>query len=165
MSLLLALLAAAPAPAAAETPMPPPGDAAPAAIVAGAKACIGTVTDPAGISARFAGWSDGIDGMSADDIKGMKAAGGRAYSRDNVRVALQPGAKGGCVVIAGNAAGLDKPALLSSLGKAIGVPVSTSGLTTLPNGEVMSAEVGERMAFILVTSRDQAKAQGEASEH
>ena len=132
-----------------------PGDLPPAAIpaiAAAAKACIGVAADPTLIAARFANWTATTAGMTAHEIAGMKEAGGRMLTRDNVRVALNPPPDAVCAVLTSITPDFDRQALAAALSQAAGVDVMANAPAKLSTGEIMTAEIGERSAMVLVTT-------------
>ncbi|MBN8808634.1 MAG: hypothetical protein J0I47_10450 [Sphingomonas sp.] len=153
--LLIAQAAGAPAPTPAPAPADPMADLQPAAeraIVAAAKACVGSTVDPAGQDARVAGWQDVTPAKA-----GMTKADGRILVRDNVKLIYKTGLDGGCVVMAKPDAAFDATAFYGDVGKSLGVTVVTdpqNPVTNLPNGEVLIVQVvdkdGTRLAMIVV---------------
>jgi hypothetical protein len=120
---------------------PTPELASEKAILAGAKACIGATIDPAGEDSRLRGWANAPANVASD----MKTDG-RVLSRDNVMLVVKPGIDGGCVIVAKADATFEKAVFYSDLNALTGVPVSSDPkqpMTTLPNGEMFIAVVGQ----------------------
>ena len=110
------------------------------AIVAGAKACLGTTVDPASQAARFAGWTP----ATPEQRKGMNTDGdANVVTHDNVLIAYKAGQDGGCVVMAEGDNAFDSATLYPQLSAALGatVPPSVAGAeptpVALPNGELI----------------------------
>lgn len=139
---LLATLTLA-TPAAAQTGGPASAlqnPATAAAIVAGAKACLGATVDPAGQPARLAGWTP----ATPDQRKGMNIGDdGELYVRDNVMIAYKPGTDGGCVVIARGSDTFDPMTFYPQVSAAVGAIVQPPAAgaepvpIALPNGETL----------------------------
>jgi len=111
-----------------------------AAIVAGAKACLGTTVDPAGQAGRLAGWVS----ATPEQRKGMHAdADADIVTRDNVLIVYKTGADGGCVVMAKGDNAFDPATLYPQISAVVGVtvpPPTADAKPTpvnLPNGELL----------------------------
>ncbi len=111
-----------------------------ATIVAGAKACLGTTTDPASQATRFAGWAP----ATADQSKGLNnGPDGTVLQRDNVLVIYKTGVDGGCVVMAKGDASFNPAAFYPQISAAVGATVQApipGGQPTpiaLPNSELI----------------------------
>jgi len=111
-----------------------------AAIVAGAKACLGTTVDPASQASRFAGWAP----ATPEQRKGMNTdSDANAVTRDNVLVAYKTGKDGGCVVMAKGDAAFDPATLYPQISAAVGATVQPLAAgaepapVALPNGELI----------------------------
>lgn len=131
------ILAAAPA-AAADGPNLQP--APQATIVAAAKACVGTTTDPASQATRFGGWAP----ATADQSKGLdNGPDGTVLQRDNVLVIYKTGIDGGCVVMAKGDASFNPATFYPQISAAVGATAQASipgGQPTpiaLPNSELI----------------------------
>lgn len=133
----LALVVATPA-MATDGPDLQPGPQA--TIVAAAKACLGTTTDPASQATRFAGWAPATAGQS----KGLNSGpDGTVLQRDNVLVIYKTGIDGGCVVMAKGDASFDPatfyPQVSAAIGATVQAPIAGSqpAPIALPNGELI----------------------------
>lgn len=111
-----------------------------AAIVAGAKACLGATVDPAGQAARLAGWAP----ATPEQRKGMSTdSDADVVTRDNVVIAYKTGQDGGCVVMARGDAAFDPATFYPQVGGAVGaaVPLPSADAKpapiALPNGEMI----------------------------
>jgi hypothetical protein len=139
---VLILLAA---PAAAEDG-PDPQPAPQAAIVAGAKACLGSTIDSSGQTARFAGWTP----ATPDQKKSVNVdSDGLVVVRDNVTIAFKTGAEGGCVVIAAAATDFDPATFYPQISTVVGAtvqPAETPAPITLPNGEIFIPVISPKTA-------------------
>ena len=134
-----AALSVAAAPAAADDG-PDLQPALQAAIVAGAKACFGTTVDPAGQTARLAGWTP----ATPEQRKGMNAdSDADVVTRDNVLIVYKTGPDGGCVVMAKGDNAFDSATLYPQVSAVVGatVPPPTADAkptpVNLPNGELL----------------------------
>jgi hypothetical protein len=136
------ILLAAPAAAADGDLLPAPQ----AAIVAGAKACLGSTIDPSGQAARFAGWVP----ATPDQKKSVNVDGdGIVVVRDNVMIAFKTGADGGCVVIATAATDFNPATFYPQISTAVGAtvqPAETPAPVTLPNGEIFVPVISPKTA-------------------
>ncbi len=140
------ILAAAPAVAADGPDLQP---APQAAIVAGAKACLGATVDPAGQAARLAGWAS----ATPDQRKGMNIGDdGDLYVHDNVMIAYKPGKDGGCVVIAKGNDAFDPTTFYPQVSAVVGATVQQPAAgaepvpIALPNGEMIIPVVTPKTA-------------------
>jgi hypothetical protein len=137
------ILAAAPA-AAADGPDLQP--APQATIVAGAKACLGATVDPAGLTARLAGWAP----ATPEQKKGVNVDGdANVVFRDNVMIAFKTGTDGGCVVLAAADAGFDPATFYPQVSAIVGAtvqPAETPAPITLPNGEILVPVISPKTA-------------------
>jgi len=131
------IVAAAPA-AAADGPDLQP--APQATIVAAAKACLGTTTDPASQATRFAGWAPATTNQS----KGLNnGPDGTVVQRDNVLVIYKTGVDGGCVVMAKGDASFNPATFYPQISAAVGatvqapIPSGQPTPTALPNSELI----------------------------
>ena len=111
-----------------------------ATIVAGAKACLGATVDPAGQTARLAGWTP----ATPEQRKGMSAdSDADVVTRDNVLIAYKTGQDGGCVVMARGDAAFDPATFYPQIGAAVGatLPPSMADVKPAPvalsNGEMI----------------------------
>ncbi|MGN6818240.1 MAG: hypothetical protein ACTHJR_06170 [Sphingomonas sp.] len=145
-SVSISIFAAPPAPADNGPDLQP---APQAAIVAGAKACLGTTVDPASQAARFAGWAP----ATPEQRKGMNTdSDANAVTRDNVLVAYKTGKDGGCVVMAKGDAAFDPATLYPLLSAALGATVPPPAAdakpapVALPNGEMIIPVVTPKTA-------------------
>ena len=134
-----AALSAAAAPAAADDG-PDLQPAPQAAIVAGAKACLGATVDPAGQTARLAGWTP----ATPEQRKGMSAdSDADVVTRDNVLLAYKTGPDGGCVVMAKGDGAFDPATLYPQVSAVVGATVPPPAAdakptpVALPNGEMI----------------------------
>ncbi|WP_174287099.1 hypothetical protein [Sphingomonas bacterium] len=111
-----------------------------AAVLAGARACVGATVDPAGQDARLTGWPSVI-GSDAD--KDPSGAAKRVASKDGVRLVVATGVDGGCVVDARGDAAFGPTRFYADLGKQVGVTIDKAKpVVDLPNGELMVVQVG-----------------------
>jgi hypothetical protein len=112
-----------------------------AAILAGAKACVGATVDPAGQDARLAGWPS-VTGNDPDkDPNGIDK---KVASKDGVRLVVKTGVDGGCVVQAQGNAQFDKAKFLADLSAQTGVTIDgTKPYVNLPNGELIVVQIGD----------------------
>lgn len=112
------------------------GPASQDAILAGAKACIGTTADPSGAADRLASWSPAPRGAFQTD--------GRALVRDHVLVAISPGVHGACIVSAEAAPGFSAKRLLADLQRLFGARLRSDAppVLVLGNGELMRINTG-----------------------
>lgn len=143
---VVALIVAAPA-AADDGPDLQP--APQAAIVAGAKACLGATVDPAGQAGRLAGWTP----ASPEQRKGMSTdSDADVVTRDNVLIAYKTGQDGGCVVMARGDAAFDPATFYPQVGAAVGATVSLPAADAkpapigLPNGEMIIPIIAPKTA-------------------
>lgn len=120
-----------------------------AAIVAGAKACLGSTVDPAGQPTRFAGWTP----ATPDQRKSVNVGDdGNLLVRDNVTIAYKPGKAGGCVVMARGDDAFDPttfyPEVSAVVGALVQPPVSGAepAPIALPNGEMIIPVVTPKTA-------------------
>lgn len=111
-----------------------------AAIVAGAKACLGATVDPAGQTSRLAGWSP----ATPEQRKGMSAdSDADVVTRDNVVIAYKTGQDGGCVVMARGDTAFDPTTFYPQISAVVGANVPQPAAdakpapVALPNGEMI----------------------------
>ncbi len=116
------------------------------AIVAGAKACLGTTVDPASQTTRLTGWAP----ATADQKKSANADGdANVVFRDNVMIAFKTGADGGCAVIATADAGFDPATFYPQVSAIVGAtvqPTDKPAPITLPNGEILVPVISPKTA-------------------
>jgi len=133
----LALVVATPAQA-VDGPDLQPGPQA--TIVAAAKACLGTTTDPASQATRFAGWAP----ATPDQSKGLNSGpDDMVLQRDNVLVIYKTGVDGGCVVMAKGDASFNPATFYPQISAAVGatvqapIPGGQPAPIALPNSELI----------------------------
>jgi|GEM_PF-2367233 len=112
-----------------------------AAIIAGAKACLGTTVDPAGQPGRFAEWA----AATPEQARGIKTDGA-VVTRDNVMVVYKAGKDGGCVAMAKGDDAFDAKSFDAQLSATVGaVGIEPNGKpVSLPNGELLIVTVSPK---------------------
>jgi hypothetical protein len=132
------ILIAAPAAAADSPDLKPTSQAA---IIAGAKACLGTTVDPVGQPGRFAEWV----AATPEQARGMKTDGA-VVTRDKVMVVYKTGKDGGCVVMAAGDDAFDAKSFTTQLSATVGaIGIEPNGKpVSLPNGELLIVTVSPK---------------------
>jgi hypothetical protein len=135
--LTLAMALAGQGPAKAQGPTLPPANAA--AIVVGAKTCVGTTADAEAATKVPEGWT-----LATPEQRNGLDADAQGVVRENVIVIRKP-SETTCVVVAHTDAAFDAPAFARDLSTALGTTIESGSepvRTVLPNGKILISMVG-----------------------